>query len=122
MLQWKTWQELNGTKKHGSGPTGKMKQLFEAASRLARSQQQKLAAIIDLSLLITRRGESRVLTKLLGKVSGAKVHAMFRPVTSERPVSVLRLVVEANKNRKTPREVFTRHTENYRTPRWQPGR
>ncbi len=37
----------NGTKKRGSGPTGKMKQLFEAASRLPRSQQQKLAAIIE---------------------------------------------------------------------------
>jgi transcriptional regulator with XRE-family HTH domain len=37
----------NGTKKRGAGPTGKMKQLFEAASRLPRSQQQKLAAIIE---------------------------------------------------------------------------
>lgn len=37
----------NGTKKRGSGPTGKMKQLFEAASRLPRSQQQKIAAIIE---------------------------------------------------------------------------
>jgi hypothetical protein len=37
----------NGTKKRGSGPTGKMKQLFEAASRLPRSQQQKLAAVLE---------------------------------------------------------------------------
>jgi transcriptional regulator with XRE-family HTH domain len=37
----------NGKKKRGAGPTGKMKQLFEAASRLPRSQQQKLAAIIE---------------------------------------------------------------------------
>lgn len=37
----------NATKKRGAGPTGKMKQLFEAASRLPRSQQQKLAAIIE---------------------------------------------------------------------------
>lgn len=37
----------NGRKKRGAGPTGKMKQLFEAASRLPRSQQQKLAAIIE---------------------------------------------------------------------------
>ncbi len=37
----------NGTKKRGTGPTGKMKQLFEAASRLPRSQQQKIAAIIE---------------------------------------------------------------------------
>ncbi len=37
----------NGTRKRGAGPTGKMKQLFEAASRLPRSQQQKLAAIIE---------------------------------------------------------------------------
>jgi len=28
----------NGTKKRGTGPTGKMKQLFEAASQLPRSQ------------------------------------------------------------------------------------
>lgn len=37
----------NGTKKRGSGPTGKMKQLFEAASRLPRSQQQKIAALLE---------------------------------------------------------------------------
>jgi transcriptional regulator with XRE-family HTH domain len=37
----------NGTRKRGTGPTGKMKQLFEAASQLPRSQQQKLAAIIE---------------------------------------------------------------------------
>jgi transcriptional regulator with XRE-family HTH domain len=34
-------------KKRGSGPTGKMKQLFEAASRLPRSQQQKIAAVLE---------------------------------------------------------------------------
>ena len=39
--------ETNGTKKRGSGPTGKMRQLFEAASRLPRNQQQKIAAIIE---------------------------------------------------------------------------
>ena len=37
----------NGTRKRGAGPTGKMKQLFEAASRLPRSQQQKIAAFIE---------------------------------------------------------------------------
>ena len=37
----------NGTKKRGTGPTGKMRQLFEAASRLPRGQQQKIAAIIE---------------------------------------------------------------------------
>lgn len=37
----------NGTKKRGTGPTGKMRQLFEAASRLPRNQQQKIAAIIE---------------------------------------------------------------------------
>jgi hypothetical protein len=34
-------------KKRGTGPTGKMKQLFEAASQLPRSQQQKLAAVLE---------------------------------------------------------------------------
>jgi len=37
----------NGMKKRGTGPTGKMRQLFEAASRLPRGQQQKIAAIIE---------------------------------------------------------------------------
>jgi len=37
----------NGTKKRGAGRTGKMKQLFEAASRLPRSQLQKLAAVLE---------------------------------------------------------------------------
>ncbi len=34
-------------KPRGSGPTGKMKQLFEAASQLSRNQQQKIAAILE---------------------------------------------------------------------------
>ena len=37
----------NGTKKLGTGPTGKMKQLFEAASQLPRSQQQKITAVLE---------------------------------------------------------------------------
>lgn len=37
----------NGTRKRGTGPTGKMKQLFEAASRLPRSQQQKITALLE---------------------------------------------------------------------------
>ena len=37
----------NATKKRSSGPTRKMKQLFEAASQLPRSQQQKLAAVLE---------------------------------------------------------------------------
>jgi hypothetical protein len=31
----------------GTGPAGKMRQLFEAASRLPRSQQQKVAAVLE---------------------------------------------------------------------------
>lgn len=37
----------NGKKKRGAGPTGKMKQLFEAASQLPRSQQQKITALLE---------------------------------------------------------------------------
>jgi transcriptional regulator with XRE-family HTH domain len=37
----------NGTRRRGTGPTGKMKQLFEAASRLPRNQQQKLTAVLE---------------------------------------------------------------------------
>ena len=33
------------------GPSGKMRQLFEAASRLPRSQQQKVAAVIEPFIL-----------------------------------------------------------------------
>lgn len=36
----------NGSKKRG-GPAGKMRQLFDAASRLPRSQQQKIAAVLE---------------------------------------------------------------------------
>jgi transcriptional regulator with XRE-family HTH domain len=35
------------SKPHNSGPVGKMRQLFEAASRLPRSQQQKIAAVLE---------------------------------------------------------------------------
>ena len=34
-------------KRRSGGPTGKMRQLFEAASRLPRSQQQKVTAILE---------------------------------------------------------------------------
>jgi transcriptional regulator with XRE-family HTH domain len=34
-------------KARGTGPAGKMRQLFEAASRLPRSQQQKVAAVLE---------------------------------------------------------------------------
>jgi transcriptional regulator with XRE-family HTH domain len=37
----------NGKKKRGTGPAGKMRQLFEAASRLPRSQQQKITAVLE---------------------------------------------------------------------------
>ena len=37
----------NGSKKRGAGPTGRMKRLFEAASQLPRSQQQKIAAVLE---------------------------------------------------------------------------
>jgi transcriptional regulator with XRE-family HTH domain len=34
--------------KRGSGPTGRMRRLFEAASKLPRSQQQKVAELVEL--------------------------------------------------------------------------
>ena len=34
-------------KRRGTGPAGKMRQLFDAASRLPRSQQQKVAAVLE---------------------------------------------------------------------------
>lgn len=37
----------NGQKRRGTGPTGKMRQLFEAASRLPRGQQQKIASLLE---------------------------------------------------------------------------
>jgi hypothetical protein len=37
----------NGSKRRGTGPAGKMRQLFDAASRLPRSQQQKVAAVLE---------------------------------------------------------------------------
>ena len=40
----------NGARRRG-GPTGKMRQLFEAASRLPRSQQQKVAAVLEPFIL-----------------------------------------------------------------------
>ncbi len=35
----------------GTGPAGKLRQLFEAASRLPRSQQQKVAAVLEPFIL-----------------------------------------------------------------------
>jgi transcriptional regulator with XRE-family HTH domain len=37
----------NGTKRRGNGPAGKMRRLFEAASKLPRSQQEKVAAVLE---------------------------------------------------------------------------
>jgi hypothetical protein len=41
------WGGTNGKKKRGTGPAGRMRQLFEAASRLPRSQQQKITALLE---------------------------------------------------------------------------
>ncbi|MFY9570228.1 MAG: helix-turn-helix transcriptional regulator [Blastocatellia bacterium] len=43
-------EELVGnsaSKKRGTGPAGRMRQLFEAASKLPRSKQQKIAAVVE---------------------------------------------------------------------------
>lgn len=48
--------EQNG-KSRGKGPAGKMRQLFEAASRLSRSQQQKVAAVLEPFILQHASGE-----------------------------------------------------------------
>jgi transcriptional regulator with XRE-family HTH domain len=37
----------NTATNRGRGPTGRMRQLFEAASKLPRSQQQKIAAVVE---------------------------------------------------------------------------
>jgi transcriptional regulator with XRE-family HTH domain len=38
-------------RQRGNGPAGKMRQLFEAASRLPRSQQQKVSAVLEPFIL-----------------------------------------------------------------------
>lgn len=40
-------QGSNGRRKRGTGPTGKMRRLFEAASQLPRSQQEKITALLE---------------------------------------------------------------------------
>jgi len=45
------------TTQRRGGPTGKMRQLFEAASRLPRSQQQKVAAVLEPFILQHAGGE-----------------------------------------------------------------
>ena len=42
-------------KKRGSGPTGRMKQLFEQANDLPRSQQQKIAAVLEAFITQNRQ-------------------------------------------------------------------
>jgi len=37
----------SASKKRGTGPAGRMRQLFEAASKLPRSKQQKIAAVVE---------------------------------------------------------------------------
>jgi len=37
----------NAARKRRNGPAGKMRQLFDAASRLPRSQQQKIADVLE---------------------------------------------------------------------------
>ena len=46
-------------KKRGSGPTGRMKQLFEQANDLPRSQQQKIAAVLEAFISQQRQAESK---------------------------------------------------------------
>lgn len=47
----------NGSRKRGPGPVGKMRQLFNAASRLPRSQQQKITAVLEPFIL--QHGQAR---------------------------------------------------------------
>jgi len=47
----------NGRKRRGTGPTGKMRRLFEAASQLPRSQHEKLTAVSKPSSTNTPHGE-----------------------------------------------------------------
>jgi transcriptional regulator with XRE-family HTH domain len=42
-------------KKRGAGPVGRMRRLFEAASKLPRSQQEKIAAVVEA--FVTAHGE-----------------------------------------------------------------
>ena len=42
-------------KKRGTGPTGRMKQLFEQANDLPRSQQQKIAAVLEAFIAQNRQ-------------------------------------------------------------------
>ena len=37
----------DGEKKHGTGPTGKAKKVFEAVSRLPRHHQQKIVGVVE---------------------------------------------------------------------------
>lgn len=39
--------ENSGSKMRGTGPPGKMRQLFEAASKLPRSKQEKISAVVE---------------------------------------------------------------------------
>ena len=39
--------ETDKKRRAGAGPTGRMRRLFEAASKLPRSQQEKIAAVIE---------------------------------------------------------------------------
>ncbi len=39
--------ENNGRKRRGTGPTGKMRRLFDAASKLPRGQQDKIASVLE---------------------------------------------------------------------------
>lgn len=46
-------------KRRGTGPTGRMKQLFEQANDLPRSQQQKIAAVLEAFISQQRQAESK---------------------------------------------------------------
>jgi len=39
--------ETDKKRRAGAGPTGRMRRMFEAASKLPRSQQEKIAAVIE---------------------------------------------------------------------------
>ena len=44
-------------RQRGSGPAGKMRQLFDAVSRLPRRQQQKIAAVLEPFILQHASGQ-----------------------------------------------------------------
>ena len=78
--------ETGKKRRASAGPTGRMRRLFEAASKLPRSQQEKIAAVIEA--FVNQHSDSEVCAEAPRVRSGAWRAPHAKPRSDTSPLAV----------------------------------